>query len=388
MSSPATSPGGARPPRLLLLSASAGAGHVRAAQALEEAARARFPRGEVVHLDVLDLVGKAYRKAYAGSFLAMVNHSPALWGALYEAGDAGREGRVRERFVRFYDRLEFATFRKAVRGVGPDAVLSTHFLPAQVLSPYRRRGRDLFPLGLVVTDFDVHAFWVQPTADRYYVATEELAAVLALRGIEPERIAVTGIPIAAAFAAPRDRAALRAGLGIPAGLPAVLVMAGGAGVGAMRETVEAALAGPPVAVLAVAGKNAALKEEVERLPVPRGSVVRAFGFVETIADLMATADVAVTKSGGLTTSECLAMGLPMLVRDPIPGQEERNADFVVESGAGLRAQGPYRLRYRLASLLADPDRLRRMREAARAVGRPGAAAAVVDDAARTLLQRV
>jgi processive 1,2-diacylglycerol beta-glucosyltransferase len=131
-------------------------------------------------------------------------------------------------------------------------------------------------------------------------------------------------------------------------------------------------------VIAVAGKNAALKVELEALPLPRGAVLRVFGFVTTIEELMGVADLAVTKSGGLTTSECLALGLPMLVRDPIPGQEERNCDFLLEAGAGLRANGPDSLRYKLRTLLADRPRLARMREAARRVGRPDAADRIVE----------
>lgn len=375
-----------RPPsRILLLSASAGAGHVRAAGALEEAARRLHPGAQVRHLDVLGLVSAVYRKAYAGGFLRMVDTVPALWGVLYEKSDARKADRARDRLARLYDRVEFAAFREAVRGFAPDLVLSTHFLPAQVFAPYRKKGRDAFPLGLVVTDFDVHAFWVQPAADRFYVATDELRAILRARGIGGEKVAVTGIPVSASFAAPRDRAALRAGLGIPDGSLSVLVMGGGAGVGSLADAVRTVLSLPGVSVLAVAGRNAGLKAEMEALPVPQGARLRVFGFVETIADLMAAADVAVTKSGGLTTAECLASGLPMLVRDPIPGQEERNAEYVVEAGAGWRAHGLERLRFKLGRLVAEPALLARMRAAALSAGRPHAAEAVLEDAGVHLL---
>jgi processive 1,2-diacylglycerol beta-glucosyltransferase len=311
--------------RLLIISASAGAGHARAGSALHEAARLRFPEATIEHVDVLDFTGKAYKKAYAGSFLQMVNHAPALWGYLYETSDRRKESVVEQKLIRFFDKLEFAPFRRFVRGFAPDAVLATHFLPPQVFASSRKKGRDTFPLGVVVTDFDVHAYWVQPTADRIFVASDELKAMLAPRGIDPSRITVSGIPISQAFVQPYDRAALRQKLGLSGDAPVVLVMGGGAGVGAMGEAVQAVLAGPPVQALAIAGKNAELKEALSRMKVPAGSRLIPFGFVDTIAELMAVSDLAVTKSGGLTTSECLAMGLPMIVRDPIPGQEERTA---------------------------------------------------------------
>jgi processive 1,2-diacylglycerol beta-glucosyltransferase len=364
--------------RLLILSASAGAGHARAGEALAQTARELDPAADVRHCDTLDLADSLYKRAYAGSFLQMVNRAPGLWGHFYKASDRpAAERRAREKLVRFFDRLEFARLRRVLRDFAPDAVVATHFLPCQVLAVYRRQGRFSFPLGVAVTDFDVHAFWVQPTADRFFVGSDELAARLAGRGIEPERIAATGIPIAPDFARPRDRAALRQRFGIAPEAPAVLVMGGGAGVGSLGDAVKTVLQSGRVHVLAVAGKNAALKRALENLPVPRGAALTVFGFVDPIGDLMAASDLAVTKSGGLTTAECLAMGLPMVVRDPIPGQEERNCDFVLEAGAGVKAHGLDSLRYKVGQLLADKARLSRMSEAARAAGRPGASGDIV-----------
>jgi processive 1,2-diacylglycerol beta-glucosyltransferase len=363
--------------RILIVSASAGAGHVRAAQALEEAALHLHPEATARHLDILEFTAKAYRKTYAGGYLKMIDRAPALWGAIYRATDHVRQRRVLDRCVQIFDKLEFAGFRQALRDFVPDHVLATHFLPCQVLAPYRAKGRDTFPLALVLTDFDAHALWVQPTADRFFVASEELREVLAGRGIDRACITVSGIPIMAAFAARHDRPALQRRLALDPALPTVLVTAGGAGVGAFAATVQAVLQCGPVQVLAVAGRNDKARHGLDQFAPPAGSALRVFGFVEQIAELMAVADVAVAKSGGLTTSECLAMGLPMLIHDPIPGQEERNADHVLEAGAGLKAHGLESLRWKLGGLVRDPARLLRMREAARAAGRPDAAATIV-----------
>ena len=363
--------------KVLLVSASAGAGHARAASALEEAFAVAHPDWNVKHIDILDYAGKAYKKAYAGSFLQMVNHAPALWGALYESSDVVKAERKRDRFIQFFDKLQFAEFREYLRDFGPGLLVSTQFLTGQVLAPYRKKGRDTYPMAVVITDFDVHAFWVQPLADRFFVASDEVKFILAARGIPEEKIEVSGIPISQQFLAPWDRDQIRRDLGLSEELPAVLVMSGGAGVGAMREAVEAALEGPPVSVLAISGKNAALKADLESVRVPPGSRLVVFGFVTDIARLMAASDLAITKSGGLTTSECLAMGLPMLVRDPIPGQEERNADYVVEAGAGVRVNGTHSLRFKLQRLLSNPERLAAMKAAAREASHPAAANTIV-----------
>ena len=358
--------------KVLLVSASAGAGHTRAAQALEEAARLKFPDITVRHVDVLDFVDRVYRKAYAGGYLAMVDRAPELWGYFYEASDrVPREG-LRRKLVRAFDHMEFARFRAFVEDFAPDVVLATHFLTAQVFTPRERR-KIRFRFGLVVTDFDVHAFWVQPHVDATFVATEELRAILTGRGVDEKRIVVAGIPVMPAFAARHDRRRLRADFGIAEGMPAVLVMGGGSGVGSMRGAVEAALGAGGAHVLAVAGRNTALEKKLREVDVPKGTALSVFGFVTNMHDLMAAADLAITKSGGLTTAECLASSLPMVIRDPIPGQEERNSDFVLEAGAGLKANGPDSLRFKVASLLSNPTRLARMKEAARAAGKPRAA---------------
>ena len=143
------------------------------------------------------------------------------------------------------------------------------------------------------------------------------------------------------------------------------------------EMVRRSLAAGSVQVLAVAGRNERARKELETLVPPPGSALRVFGFVEDVSALMAIADRVVGKSGGLTTAECLAMGLPMIVRDPIPGQEERNCDFLLEAGAGVRANGGAALSFKLESLLSDPRRWRRMRRAARLAGRPRAAGEIL-----------
>ena len=361
--------------KLLVVSASAGAGHTRAAQAVEEAARAAGH--EASHVDVLDFAATAYKKAYVGSYLKMVDRAPALWGYLYKSSDRLERG-VADRLGRFLDKVNFASFRAFVRESGADAVVATHFLPPQLFASKRARGRDLFPLGLVVTDFDVHAFWVQKTVDTYFVASEELRAVLGGRGIPEERIQVTGIPILSAFGGAPDAGAIRASLSLSPDVPTVLLMGGGAGVGAILDAARAVLDAGNVQLLAVAGRNAELREALQALAPRPPSRVVALGFVDRIWELMAVSDLAVTKSGGLTTAECLAMRLPMVVRDPIPGQEERNCDALLEGGAGVRANGLASLRFKVAALLGDRGRLLAMREAARRMSRPRAAADVVD----------
>ena len=363
--------------KLLLISANAGAGHIRAAAALEEAARELYPQAEIRNVDILSFTDPIYRRAYANSWLKMADNAPALWGYIYSSSDTAKAKKKQAAVIRAFDRIEFRKFRKFVAEFSPDVVIATHFLPGQILATSRKEKWGRFKFGCVLTDFDAHVLWAQPSFDRFFVGNDELVEILADKGMEHDKITVTGIPIMKAFAQPMRREAARAKLGLRDDAPVVLCMGGGMGLGNMDTIVEAVISQPPVQVLAVAGKNAKLKKDIEALKVPRGSELRVFGFVNNIPEMMAAADFAVSKSGGLSSSECLAMGLPMLVPNPIPGQEERNADFLAESGAAFKARGMGSFRYKLRRLLSDAPLRTQMAQNARRCGKPNAAADVI-----------
>lgn len=364
--------------KLLLISANAGAGHIRAAAALEEAAREMHPAAEIKNVDILSFTDPIYRRAYANSWLKMADNAPALWGYFYAASDRAKAKKKQAAIVRAFDRVEFRKFRRFVAEFAPDVVIATHFLPGQILATSREEDWGRFKFACVLTDFDAHVLWAQPSFDRFFVGNEELVEILAEKGMAREKISVSGIPIVKAFASPMARQTAREKLGLRDDAPVVLCMGGGMGLGNMETIVESVVNVPPVQVLAVAGKNAKLKRDIEALKVPRGSELRVFGFVNNIPEMMAAADLAVTKSGGLSSSECLAMGLPMLVPNPIPGQEERNADYLAEIGAGFKARGLGSFRYKLERMLHDANLREHMAENARRHGKPHAARTIIE----------
>jgi processive 1,2-diacylglycerol beta-glucosyltransferase len=196
---------------------------------------------------------------------------------------------------------------------------------------------------------------------------------------------VTGIPVAAAFATRRDPVPVRSRLGLDPARPTVLFLSAGFAAGRMAEAIRGVWADrPDVQVIAACGDNERLRRRVASLPRPTGGLLHALGFTKEVADLMTAADVVVGKSGGITTSECMALGKPFVVSGSIPGQEERNADAVVAAGAGLRALTPEEVRWHVVRLLSRPDDLRAMATKARAFGRPQAADAIADRIAETL----
>jgi processive 1,2-diacylglycerol beta-glucosyltransferase len=374
-------------PRVLLLSASSGAGHVRAAQALEKAFSTRGDC-EVEHIDALQYVSKLFQRIYDKAYISMVRRAPELMGMLYERTDQPWH-HPRRRLA--LDRLNTSPMIRLLERVQPDLCVATHFLPAEIIAWLIAKRKLRAHNAIVVTDYDVHAMWLCRTVDRYYLAIDEAAEYLARIGVPREKLQVTGIPVDPLFAAPLNRSAARKHLGLDAEATVILVAAGGYGVGPVEELVKDLLAlQKPWQIAAVAGKSEKIRKRLEELAKDAGNLPTGsrrlcpVGFTTEMDKYMAAADLMVGKAGGLTTSEALARALPMALIEPIPGQEERNADHLLEAGAAIRCNNLPAAAWKIAALLDDPARLARMRDAARGLGRPGAAAAIAEDALRLL----
>lgn len=360
--------------RLLVLSVSAGAGHVRAADALCAFARDRQEFGEVQHVDVMEYASSAFRRIYTDFYLALVNKHPELWRHLYRSTNELQGDSMRERMRRGLERMNVRALMKAVDAFAPDAIVCTHFLPAEMLAHRIRRRRMECPVWVQVTDFDLHRMWVQQGMAGYFAGSEEVAFRMRAQGIPSHRIHVTGIPVMPSFGEHREREMCAKEFGIDPVRKTVLLMGGGAGLGSLCD-VAARLLGidSDFQLVVLAGRNALALASLEELARQHPGRLYPLGFTDRVDRLMACADIAVTKPGGLTVSECLASGLPMILNSPIPGQEERNADFLLEQGVALKASDPVTLEYRVRYLLDEPELMQAMRARARALGKADAA---------------
>jgi len=364
--------------RLLLLSVSAGAGHMRAAEAIRNCARRREPGLEARHIDVMDFVPATFRKLYSDFYLKLVSKAPVLWSYLYQVTNEAEPDSATQKIRRAIERLNARALIREIAAFRPDAIVCTHFLPAEILFHQIRKGRLASPVWVQVTDFDLHRMWVIPQMTGYFAANEEVAFRMQAQGIPEQNIHVTGIPIMPAFAQRPDRAECARELGLDPSHTTILLMGGGAGIGSL-ETVAARLLAldKDFQLVALAGKNQQTLAALQELAKIYPGKLFPQGFTNQVERLMACADLAITKPGGLTTSECLALGLPMIINSPIPGQEERNADFLLEQGAALKAIDAVTLEYRVRRLLEHPEKLAAMRARAKALGRPDAAKEVL-----------
>ena len=372
--------------RVLILSVKAGAGHMRAAAALEEVLREEHPGVEVKNTETLELTSLAFRKSFTGAYEKLVTHLPSVWKLIYEKMEAKPVTSKSKRLATLFDRANARRILKAVDEFAPDRVVCTHYFPAEILAPRRRKGKLAAPLFVTLTDYDIHVMWIQDGVDHYFVASDEMAWALRAKGIGNARVSVTGIPIMPVFSREYPgRATMRARLGLRPDAPTALVSAGGFGLSSIDQVVSTlADSMDDVQFLAVAGRNEKLRKGLEEVAATRRGRIVPFGFVDNMHELMAASDLAVTKSGGLTSSECLAMGLPMVIVSPIPGQEERNADYLLENGAAVRANSPAHLVFKVKRLLGDEARLARMRAAARHIARARAVYDIVETVLRPL----
>jgi len=354
---------------VLVLSAAAGAGHVSAAEALVEALRARGATAR--HEEVLRLTSALFRRLYGDLYLELVNRRPELLGWAYDALD--RPWRHRKRRL-VLDRLNTGPLKRMLRRSPPALALCTHFLPAEILLHLRAKDGLRVPLGVVITDLDAHALWLYRGVDWYFVAREETREHLVRLGIPRHTVHVTGIPVSPAFATPLPPRGARRALGLEPDRPTILVGAGGFGVGPVEAIVrEVRQIGAGVQVAVVCGKNSRLAARLRALPAGDGAPLHVVGYTREMAAWMAAADLFVGKAGGLTSSEALARGLGLVIVNPIPGQEERNADHYLEEGVAIRCNTLATLGWKVGTLLADAGRLGLMRERARLLARPDAA---------------
>jgi processive 1,2-diacylglycerol beta-glucosyltransferase len=281
-----------------------------------------------------------------------------------------------ERAIKTFDKLSYRKLKQHVDEFTPDAVVCTHFLPTNVVQARFKTKPP--PVYVVVTDFDVHSSWIHPGAAAYFVGSDEIRHMVAGYGIPAERVHVTGIPIMPQFSRRRGRDVVRRELGLVPRAPVILMISGGVGMTNLEEAVERVLSVPEdMHLLVVCGKNEKMKKRLEVITKNAGDRIRLYGFVTNVHDMMEAADLVITKAGGLTVSEALSRGTPMIIYMPIPGQEERNSDYLLEQGAAVKAKGLETIDYKVKELLTAPERLSRMRQAAEAIARPNAARDVV-----------
>jgi processive 1,2-diacylglycerol beta-glucosyltransferase len=365
--------------KILILSASVGAGHTRAAQAIEKAFGLQNPGCTVRNIDTLDYTNPLFRRLYSKAYIDMVGKIPEVFGWFYEHFDKPWQ---KERRRLMLDKLNTGPFIKMLKEYQPDIAVCTHFLPAEIISWLKAKHQIKTRQAIVVTDFDIHAFWLCHNYEHYFVAMDETKAHMSELGVPADKITVSGIPIDPAFSEIKDKKASRKTLNLSSDKPVILVSAGGFGVGPVEKLIVAITKmRRKTQIVVICGKNKELKNKadgfIKTLPADLPAHFTTVGYTTEMDTYMSAADLIVGKTGGLTTCESLAKGLGIIIVDPIPGQEQRNADHLLEEGAAIKCNNWPVLAYKIDKLLDNPKRLSDMQNKARRLARPNAARDIV-----------
>lgn len=338
----------------------------------------KLPEATCEVVDSYRYASHVFHRVASNGYIGMVKMLPQLYRYIYDQAERATKVSAFKSWLHHYTALNL---RQYVDELAPDVVVCTHAFPCGVMAEYKREYADAPPVVGIVTDFVVHPFWIHRNIDGYAVATPAMRNALIARGVLPERIKVTGIPIDGRFADRQAKADARRAIGVHPYRTTLLLMGGGLGIGPLEKALSRIDSlRHDVQTVVVVGKNARLEQRIVDAARRMRKHVKVAGFVPNVYEYMRAADVLVSKPGGLTSSEALAACLPVVMLRPLPGQEERNARYLAEAGVGVRAQTSREMFDLLDAILADPVRMHRMSANAKRLARPYAA----DDIAEML----
>jgi processive 1,2-diacylglycerol beta-glucosyltransferase len=330
---------------------------------------------EGAHPEVADhfarFVSPLFARASRSLFWIVLRRAPRLWGLAY---NLAAWLPPRSPAMAGMDRLGARALGRELQTGVHDLVVHVHPTPSGAMSWLRARGATSLPHAVVLTDFVVHPQWIYPHVDRYFVPDDAIREALVARGLPPERVVVSGVPVDHGFALPPERSTLREELGLDRELPTVLVVGGMHGwLGGIAEVCEVLMRLPvPFQAVVVCGSRADLETRLAAR-FGRDPRFRVLGYVREMHRVMGAVDLVVTKAGAVTCAEALALERPLVFYRSLPGQERANAAFLERAGAGVRATDRAALASHLAVLLSRPARRRHLAAAARRLRRPEAA---------------
>lgn len=360
----------ARTVRILILGAAYGAGHLQAGLALQTALAHIRPEWETKACNFIEMVNPEFDRFSRQFYLFLVRYFPACYDWFYRLTDIAKP---RQGYL--LDRFGCKRLKQFLDDYRPCLVVATFPTPGRVAATLKLEGKSQVPVVMVITDHTAHAQWIHPGVDLYLVPDEGVKKLLLQRGVSPEKVRVTGIPIHPSFTAIPERLAARRRLGLSEKVPVVLLVGGGNGrVTAMEEMCSVLSRILPLAqIIVIAGKDREYQELLYS-KFKQDPRFHFYGFVENMAEFMAAADLLVGKAGALTLAEAAAVGLPVIIYRCLPAQEEANALYYTRSGAALRVQNQEELAFWVEKILQNTDGIATsLRQAIRQMACPRAA---------------
>jgi len=356
-------------------------GHRSAAMALEKALRVLDPGAEILSLNAFNYTNPVSEKVVNSIYMGVIKRFPVLWDYLYDNDRVARKvGWVQDLVYR----MNAPKLKRLFDSFRPDVIVCSQAFPCSMTADYKIRYGYKVPLVAVLTDFVPHLYWVHKGIDFYITPSPEVDARLCSRGVPPDKIKQFGIPFDHKFSAPVDKPAVLSRLGLAPGVKNILIMGGGQGLGPIKSIVRSLDGGIGVdfQMIVVTGTNRKLYSQLQSILPFLKHKTRVLGFVDNINELMAVSDLVVSKPGGITTSEALSMGLPMVIIKPIPGQEASNTEYLLEERAAVKIDEIQFAGKVTGAIISDNRRMKELSVNARRISKPSASM----DAAALLLE--
>ncbi|MFH0857299.1 MAG: glycosyltransferase [Candidatus Magasanikbacteria bacterium] len=349
--------------KLLIISVSAGAGHVRIAQALEKTAKIHFPNYEVKHIDMMDYVSLPIKKAIVDTYSLLIKNAPAIWGFLYKQSDDNVRLEKGEKIISKGTHIGAKKFYAFLDEYNPDTIICTHPFPAQAIKRSLKKEHQNIPVSIVVTDYGLHALWLVKNIHTYFVATEHMARQIQ-KTLKDQKVIVSGIPVQPEFFEHKDINSLREKYAIPQGKKVILLLSGGHGmvrIDTIAKYLLTHITETPIHIIAVAGKNLSLKKKLDTITHKdfKENSCESLGWTNAVDEYMRIADVIITKPGGSTTTECSVLQKPIIAISPIPGQEELNTEYIVQNKLGYKATTLLDLEYSTKKILEEKNKVKK-----------------------------
>jgi UDP-N-acetylglucosamine:LPS N-acetylglucosamine transferase len=342
-------------PRLLVLSASIGAGHVKAGEGLCQAYTECF-NGEARHVDFLRYATPRFSRWVEEAYYIMTKHTPSVYKLMYQMADHPFSPAKKSEVL-----IGLKKYRDLVREFRPHAIISTHFFPAAIVSYMYPRFQ--VPNGVVLTDYVSHHIWVNPNTQLFFVAHEGMVDELKQLGVDEAKIRVTGIPIRPVFTQELNRFDLKQKIGLDSNKPTLLVMSGGNAIGPLAEVLKVlGRFGEYFQILVITGHNQKSFLQLQEMFREMHMNGKVLGYVDNIHEYMAAADLLISKAGGLTVTEAITIGLPLAIIQPTPGQEDGNTEFLTKAGLGVYLRSVRELENFIIELLTSPSIIEQMRQ--------------------------
>ena len=367
---------------ILVVTASMGSGHNKAANAVAEAIKRKYPVNKINVIDFMSTETAYFNSLVKDIYLKMLDHTPSVYEFFYKfTSDSTKGSTIQSVFAHAMKK----DMRELIKKYEADMVICTHPFPCAAASYLKQTGEINIPLITVMTDFCVHQFWLYKNIDIYFTANDLLKKEMVNQGLLEERTFVTGIPVGYNFRVDYNRDDLLTKFKLEKDKPVALIMGGGLGLGGVKNALcQLERLKKDIQILVITGANVALWSEMNEYAQHSKHKIFVWGYSHNIQEFMSVATFLISKPGALTISEALTRELPMILHDPIPGPEVDNAKFVSDNGAAIWVRHQDTLDAVVREVLSDATILPKLRNNAKVLKKPYASDNIADVIANML----